>query len=444
MDAVLLSRIQFALTVGFHFIFPPITIGLAWFIFWIMSKYKKTGDDFYRIIARFWIKIFAATFVVGVATGITMEFQFGTNWSEYSRLVGDIFGAPLAAEGILSFFLESTFIAVLVFGWKRVSTKTLWFASLLVAIGATLSAFWILVANSWMQTPAGYHLINGRAELTSFSMAVFNPSTLPRTLHTIVASIVTGAFFVMGLSAWFFLKNQWHDFARESLKKAIIIAFVSSVLQVGLGHYHAIQVAFTQPEKLASIEGLFETQKRAPALVFGIPDKEARTVHAAVRLPGLLSLLAFGNLNTEVKGMNDFKDDELPPLSLTFYPFHLMVILGFYFIALPALGLLLLFKKKLFDSKIFMWLALFSLPLPIIANELGWITAEVGRQPWAVYHLLKTRDAISTIVPANHILFSIIVFSIIYILIFFAWVYVIKKQLNRGFEDEGKKAEVAS
>ena len=273
MDPVLLSRIQFALTVGFHFIFPPLTIGLAWLIVWFMTKYKNTGDDFYRSLSRFWIKLFTVSFAIGVATGITMEFQFGTNWAEYSRFVGDIFGAPLAAEGIFAFFLESSFMGVLLFGWNRLSRKTLWFASLMVAVGSTLSAFWIIVANSWMQTPTGFHIVAGRAELTNFWLAVFNPSTIPRYLHTVCASLITGAFFMLGVSAWYLLKKRHLNFAKSSLKAALVIAFISSIFQLGIGHAHAIQVAFTQPEKLAAIEGIFDTQTRAPALVFGIPNK---------------------------------------------------------------------------------------------------------------------------------------------------------------------------
>lgn len=439
MDAVLLARLQFALTVGFHFIFPPISIGLAWFVCLLMSKYKSTGDILYRSMAKFWIKILTITFGIGVATGITMEFQFGTNWAHYSRFVGDIFGAPLAAEGIFAFFLESSFIAVLIFGWKKFSTKTLWFASLMVAVGSTLSAFWIIVANSWMQTPAGFHIANGRAELTNFFQAVFNISTLPRFFHTVDACLISGAFVVMGISAWHLLKNSNLEPAKKALKISLIVALITGGLQLGIGHAHAIQVAFTQPEKLASIEGLFDTQKQAPALIFGIPDREAKTVHAAIRVPGLLSLLAFGKLDAEVKGMNDFPQDELPPLALTFYPFHLMVMLGMLFIGLPLLGLFLLYRKRLFENRSFLFLTFLATPLPIIANELGWITAEVGRQPWAIYKILKTSDAISLSVPAGQILASIIIFSTIYVVLFAAWFFLIKQQVAKGYETEVAK-----
>jgi cytochrome d ubiquinol oxidase subunit I len=436
LDPVLLARIQFAVTVGFHFIFPPLTIGMAWLIFHFMSRYKKTGEEIFKSIARFWIRVFALTFVVGVATGIVLEFQFGTNWAAYSRFVGDIFGAPLAAEGIFAFFLESTFVGVLIWGWKRFSTRALWFSSLMVAVGATLSAFWIIVANSWMQTPAGYHVVGGRAELTDFWAAVFNPSTIPRYLHTIDACLITGAFFMMGISAWYLRKGDHEDFARKSFKAALVTGFVAAVLQLPLGHYHAVQVAETQPEKLAAFEGLFETQKEAPLLIFGIPDAEERTVHAAIQVPGLLSFLVSFDSQTEVKGLNDYPEEEWPPLGLTFYSFHLMFILGLYFIGLTALGMLMLWRKKLFGSRFYMTLAFFSLPLPLLANELGWIAAEVGRQPWIVYRLMKTSDSISVTVPAGQVLFSLLMFSAIYLLLGALWIFLLRREVKKGPETE--------
>ena len=435
MNTVLLSRIQFAVTAGFHFIFPPLTIGLAWFLFWILTKYKNSGDEFYRRMARFWTKLFVISFAFGVATGIPLEFQFGTNWSEYSRFVGDIFGSPLAAEAILAFFLESTFVAVLIFGWNRVSTRVLWFSSLMVAVGATLSAFWILVANSWQQTPAGYHVVGGRAELTSFLAAVFNPSTIPRFLHTIDGAFMTAAFFMLGISAWFVLKGRQIRLARESMRAALIVGCVSAVLQLGTGHFHAVQVADTQPAKLAALEGLFETDKRAPMLLFGIPDAKNETVHAAVRIPGLLSLLAFGDLDAEVRGLKSFPKEDWPPLTLTFYPFHAMVALGMYFIAFTAFGVYLLWRRKIHEHRLFMTLAVLSIPLPFLANELGWISAEVGRQPWIVYNLLKTGDGASVSVPASQVLFSLVVFSLIYVLLFVLWILLLARHIRGAAAD---------
>jgi len=430
MNTIFLSRIQFALTVGFHFIFAPLTIGLAWFVFWMLTKYKRTGDENYRNIARFWTKIFTISFVIGVVTGFPLEFEFGTNWANYARFVGDVFGPPLAIEVIFTFFLESIFIAILVYGWNKVSAKTLWFSSLIVAVGSTLSAFWIIVANSWMQTPMGYILSESKILLSELWAAVFNPSTLPRFLHTLDAALMTGAFFVIGISALLLLKGYRQQLAEKSLKAAMIVGFIVSVMQLGLGHIHGIQVAFTQPEKLAAIEGVFETQTKAPALIFGIPNEKEERMDAAVRVPGLLSLLAFGKLDAEVKGLKDFPKDEWPPLALTFYPFHLMFAFGVLLIAFSALGIFLLWRKRLFTNRVFLKFAVLFIPVPFIANELGWMTAEVGRQPWIVYHLMKTSDAISVSVPAWQILFTIIAFSVIYIFLFVIWIFLIRRELK--------------
>lgn len=452
MDPETLARIQFALTIGFHFIFPPLTIGMAWVIFYFMTRYKKTGQELYARQVKFWLKLFAITFAVGVATGITMEFEFGTNWAQYSRFVGDIFGAPLAAEGILAFFLESTFMGVLLFGWKRFSKRVLWIASLLVAVGATLSAFWIIVANSWMQTPAGFEVIEGRAVLTDFWAATFNPSTIPRYLHTMVACLTTGAFFVMAISAWYLWKGVHKDFARQALKVSLVFAFLSSVAQPLVGHYHAVQVWETQPIKMAAFEGLFETEESPALAVFGIPNPEEREVDFAIGIPGFLPIFLTGDPDTEVLGLNEFPEDQWPPVRTTFFSFHLMTMLGMYFAAFTGLGLFLLWRKRLYQNKLFMKLAFFSLPLPIIANELGWMAAEVGRQPWIVYPTegfagMRTSEAFSPTVPAGEILASIIMFTVIYALLFVLWVYLLRKHVRLGppaaVEGEAHQAEVS-
>lgn len=442
MDAALLARVQFAFTIGFHYIFPPLTIGMAWVIFWMMNRWRRTGDPAWGETARFWVSLFAITFAVGVATGITMEFQFGTNWAQYSRFVGDIFGAPLAAEGIFAFFMESIFVAALIYGWRRLSVRQLWLSSLFVAIGATMSAFWILVANSWMQTPAGFHIVGGRAELVDFWAAVFNPSMLPRLLHTLAGAVTTGAFFILGVSSWFLLKGRHIEFAKRSLKLALLVAAISSFAQLGLGHYHAVQVAHTQPEKLAAIEGIFETQSRAPVLLFGIPDGEAGEMRHAVRIPGLLSLLAYGKQGAVVMGLRDVPREEWPPLALTFYPFHLMVALGMFFIALGALGLFLMWRGSLFENRFYLKLAVLSIPLPFVANELGWITAEVGRQPWIVYRVMKTADAISPSVSAGEVLASLAIFGVVYALLFAAWIWLLVRKVKQGPEGQALNSNV--
>jgi len=432
MDAALLSRIQFAVTVGFHFIFPPLSIGLGWLVFFMLWRQRKTADESWDQSARFWLKILALTFAVGVATGIVMEFQFGTNWAGYSRFVGDIFGAPLAAEAIFAFFLESTFLGVLFWGWEKLSARGRMWSAFLVALGATLSAFWIIVANSWMQTPAGFEIRGGRAELVDFWAAVFNPSTLPRYLHTITACVLSGAFFMLGISAWYLIKAREVDFATRSFKVALFAAAIFSVVQLPLGHFHAVQVAETQPEKLAAFEGLFETQKEAPLLLFGVPDADQGRTRGAVAVPGLLSFLVAFDTEHQVKGLKDFSRDEWPPLGLTFFPFHLMFLLGLYFIGLSGLGLLLLWQKKLFEQRWYLRLAFLSLALPLVANELGWLAAEVGRQPWIVYHVMKTADAFSINVPAGQVLASLLIFSLVYLLLGALWVFLVIKQVKSG------------
>jgi cytochrome d ubiquinol oxidase subunit I len=442
MDAVLLSRLQFAITIGFHFLFPPLTIGLAWLILIFETKAWRRKDIKYEKIAKFWAKLLALTFVVGVATGIVMEFQFGTNWSEYSKFVGDIFGAPLAAEGIFAFFLESGFLGLYLFGRKRVSKGIHWFASLMVAVGSTLSAFWIIVANSWQQTPAGYVVRSGRAELANFGEAVFNPSTLPRYFHTIDAAIITGAFFMVGISAYYLLKQKHLTFARESLKTAVIVGTIASILEImPFGHGHARQVASTQPEKFAAIEGIYATEEGASMVIFGVPGDKPPKLHLAFKIPGLLSWLAFGEWDAPIKGINEFHPDEIPPLKLTFYSFHLMVALGVLFVFLMVWAIIQLYRKKLWASNKLLKILQFTIPLPFIACQVGWLSAEVGRQPWVVYKLMKTSDAISVTVPAWQILLSIIIFGLIYILLGFLYIYLTRKEILHGPE---KIEEVAT
>jgi len=432
MDAVWLARLQFALTVGFHYLFPPLSIGLAWMIFAYQTRFIRTGDAVYRQLARFWTKLFAITFAVGVATGITMEFQFGTNWAAYSRFVGDIFGAPLAAEGVFAFFLESSFLAVLIYGENRVSRRVYWLASLLVAVGATLSAFWIVVANSWQQTPAGYQLVNGRAELTSFAAAVFNPSTVPRYAHVVFGALVTGAFFVMGVSARMLLRGRHTEFAARSLKSALLPSLFAIFFAMAIGHHHAVQVARTQPAKLAAFEGVWETQTGAPLLLFGVPNGDAERTDFAVGVPNLLSLMVGFKKDTRIQGLKDFQRADRPPLLTTFFSFHSMVYLGGWLFMVALIGVALNLKGAAVRNRAFLHAAAWTIPVPFITNEVGWIAAEVGRQPWAVYNLLRTSDAVSAVVPAGQILASIVLFSLIYALLFGVWVYLLGRQIVQG------------
>jgi cytochrome d ubiquinol oxidase subunit I len=464
MDAVLLARLQFAMTVGFHFIFPPITIGLAWLLVIFEGLAWRTRREVYERGAFFFAKLFALTFAVGVATGIVMEFQFGTNWASYSRFVGDIFGAPLAAEGVFAFFLESGFIGLYLFGRRRLSRGTRWFSVLMVAVGATISAFWILVANSWQQTPAGFQVNEalGRAELTDFAAAVFNPSTGVRFSHTMLAALASGAFFMAGIAAAL-LRNPGRrvgpgssgqpgdpalreDVGKAGLKVALPIALLASILVIfPAGHEHARQVAHTQPEKFAAIEGLYVGQSGAPLALFGLVQPEEPKLTAEIAIPNMLSWLAFGDPHAPVRGIRDFPPDEVPrgaELWLSFVSFHNMVILGLFFIGVSALGVLLLRNGRIFHTRWFLKLLMITIPLPVLACQFGWIAAEVGRQPWIVYKLLRTDEAASVTVSAGEILSSIVLFGLIYLALGALWIYLLVRRVRTG-PVAGSMAEVS-
>ena len=445
LDVLFLSRLQFAITIGFHFLFPPLSIGLAWLLVYIEWLGWRRGDINYVNAGIFFGKILGLTFVVGVATGIVMEFQFGTNWAEYSKFVGDIFGAPLAAEAIFAFFLESVFLGLYLFGRNRVSKGVHWFSSLMVALGSTVSAFWILAANSWQQTPAGFIIRGNRAELTDFWAAVFNPSMLNRFFHTLTACLISGAFLMAGISAYLVLKNKCNDVSRKTLKISLIFGFVVSLMSLfPTGHHHAIQVAKTQPEKFAAMEGLIHGQKRAPLTVFGIPSENPPELNYDIKIPGLISLLAYDDADAYVWGIRDLQlaGNPTPPFVITFLSFHAMVGLGMLFISLTLFSVFLLYRRTLFDTRWFLKILLFVIPLPLIACQLGWIVAEVGRQPWVVYGLLKTKDAFSTNITSGEVIFSIIIFGMIYLLLGTSYIFFLSKIVKQGpavIQERGNK-----
>lgn len=432
MDAVLLARIQFGFVAGFHFLFPPTTFGLSLIILILETFYLKTKEEIYKNLSSFLIKILGMVFVLGVATGIVLEFAFGNNWSEYSRIVGDIFGAPLAAEGVFAFFLESVFLGILVFGRNRVSKKAYWWSAFLVFFASHLSGVWIIIANSWMQTPAGFKIEGGRAILTNFFQAALNPSTVIRYVHTAVAAWMTGSLLVAGIAAWYLLKNRHFNQAKLMLKTSIWIFIIASLLQLGLGHSHSVQVAKTQPEKMAAFEALWETQEGAPLAVFGLPDGKKQKTYLDIKIPKLLSYLIHFDPNAKVLGLNEFPEDERPPVFLPFVSYHVMILLGMLFILISIIGLFLLWRRKLWDTRWFLRLLLISIPLTYLANEFGWIAAEVGRQPWAVYKVLKTADAASKVVPAGNILFSLLLFVVAYTLIGIIGISIIVKMVKKG------------
>jgi len=447
MDVAILSRIQFASTIAFHYIFPPMSVGLGLLLVIMEGTYLKTGNELYHRMTRFWVKVFGLVFALGVATGIVMEFQFGTNWAAYSRYVGDIFGAALAAEGIFAFFLESGFLAILLFGWDKVGPKTHFLSTVMVALGAHFSAIWIVVANSWQQTPAGYQLMahgNGfRAELTSFWEAVLNPSFLDRISHVYMGCWQAGAFLVLSVSAFYLLRNKHQDFAKASIKIALSLAIVASVLQLITGHSSAEGVAENQPAKMAAYEGHFEPSAPAGLYVVGWVDEGAGRTYG-IQVPGMLSWFIHGDMNAPVTGLNAFAPEDRPPVNIVFQSYHAMVGIGMLLILISVLSGIYLWRNRLFRTRWLLWVLVFSVLGPQFANQLGWLSAEVGRQPWIVYQLLRTSDALSASVTANEVLTSLILFGLIYLLLFVLFVYLLNEKIQHGPVDgsvqEGKLA----
>lgn len=432
MTAVLLARLQFALAVGFHFFFPPLTFGLTLAILVLETIHLRRGQQLAGRASAFLVRILGLVFVLGTATGITLEFSFGTNWSQYARFVGDVFGAPLAAEGVFAFFLESVFLGVLVFGRNRVSRRMYWWASFLVFFGAHLSGLWIIIANSWMQTPAGFTIEGGRAVLVDFWAAALNPSTLIRYAHTLAAGWVTGCLFVAGVAAHYLLKGRDQQEAALLLRVALPVFIAVSFAQVFLGHQHSVQVARTQPEKLAAFEALWEGQTQAPLALFGVPlTREQRTLFF-LGVPGLLSWLVHGDADARIAGLADFPAGERPPVFLPFLSYHVMIALGFLFVGLSMAGLILMARRRVHQTRWFLRLLVFAVPLPHLANQFGWIAAEVGRQPWVVYRVLRTEDAASVVVARGQIVFTLLVFAALYALLFGVFLRVLFALIHKG------------
>jgi cytochrome d ubiquinol oxidase subunit I len=438
MDVLTLSRIQFGATIAFHYLYPPLSIGLGILLVLMEGAWLRTGNDLYHQMARFWTKVFALTFAIGVATGIVMEFEFGTNWASYSRFVGDVFGSALAAEGIFAFFLESGFLALLLFGWDKVGRRTHFFATCMVALGAHFSAVWIVVANSWMQTPAGYHIVgsgmHARAEVTDFWQVVFNPSMLNRLFHTLCGAWSAGSFLVVSVSAWYLLKGKHLEFARKSLKLALIVALVASLLQAFSGHLSARGVGRNQPAKLAAFEGLYQTTSNAPLVLAGIVDEKNQRV-VGLSAPFLLSFLTHNDFHSPVTGLNEFKPEDRPPVQASFLFFHGMVAIGFALIGIAALGFLYFKHGSLHQRRWLLWLLVFSVLGPQLANQLGWFAAEVGRQPWIVYGVMRTPEGLSAVVKANVVVASLILFTVIYFLLFTVFIYLLHQKIQHGPDD---------
>jgi cytochrome d ubiquinol oxidase subunit I len=444
VDVVQLSRLQFALTISFHFIFPSITIGLAGLIAVTETFRWYTKREVYDRMSVFLTKLFAVTFVIGVVSGVVMEFQFGTNWSTFSAYVGDIFGAPLAAEGVFAFFLESAFVGLVLFGRDRISSTVRWIAGLLVAFATLLSAFWILVANSFMQTPAGYTCSPDPAcgpsttklVLTDFWAAVFNPSTLPRFFHTVAACYVAGAFFLVGVAAWYLLRQRHLDIARLSMTMGIIVAFLGSGAMFASGDLQTREVATYQPLKFAAMEGVCTTGSSVELAIFGLPPSQDCTTGAlTVGVPAGLSLMMNLNPNSTIKGLDQQPDQSLwPPVAAPFIGFHTMVGLGALMMLIMTLGGFFLLKRSVEKHRWWLKLAVLAVPLPLLAIEIGWMVAEVGRQPWIVQGLMKTTAGVSPGVSSTDVAISIIGIVLLYALLFGLWLYSLGKEIRRGPE----------
>lgn len=432
MDAATLARIQFAFTVLYHYLFVPISVGLGLIVSVMGTRAYRSRDPKDEARLSFWVRLFTVTFAVGVATGITEEFSFGTNWAGYSRFVGDIFGAPLAAEALFAFFLESVFLGVLLFGKNRVGRRFYMASGWLVWIGSMLSSLWIVIANSWMQSPAGYKVEGGRAVLTDFFAAAFNPTTWQRYFHTVVALLIMGAFVCMAVGAFYLWKKRDEESGRLFVKVGVIVAVVTSVLMLPAAHAQALAVAKNQPAKLAAMEGQYETEPVALSL-FGWVD-EANQKTYALGIPGGTSFLADQDFTAEYPGLNDFPEGETTPfVNAVFQSYHLMVALFGVICVVLVLGILVTagkLKKRRWPLAILMfaWLA------PYLAIEFGWITAELGRQPWIVWGELKTVDAVSQAVPAAQVGITLALFAVIYAMLFIGWVRMVAKTVKAGPE----------
>uniref|UniRef100_I2Q2G4 Cytochrome bd-type quinol oxidase, subunit 1 n=1 Tax=Desulfovibrio sp. U5L TaxID=596152 RepID=I2Q2G4_9BACT len=426
MDVLMLSRLQFAFATFIHFIFVPLTLGLSIIVAVMETLYVRSGDATYKRMAKFWGKLFLINFALGVVTGITLEFQFGTNWSRYSAFVGDIFGSLLAIEATAAFFLESTMVGVWVFGWEKLSPKLHATAIWLVAFAANLSALWIILANGFMQHPVGYVIQNGRAELGSFLEVVTNGYGWNAFMHTVTGAWALAGFFVVGISAWHLLRKHHVDFFTKSFRVGAAFALVFSLLVAVVGHRQGNIVAEVQPTKLAAMESHWDTEKGAPMYLLAIPDpaNERNSVQFG-RIPAILSLMAFNDPSAVVKGLKDFPKEDRPPVTLTFASFRLMVGLGTLMILMGVLAFIARHQPVESTPKLlraFVW----AIPLPYLALQAGWAVAEVGRQPWIVYGIMRTRDAVSPL-ATSQVAISLAAFFVVYILLAALDIYLLAK-----------------
>ncbi len=431
LDVEMLSRIQFGFTIGFHILFPTLTIGLAWFLVTVEGLWLKTGDPVYVGLYRLWAKIFALTFGMGVVSGIVLSYEFGTNWSRFSEIAGPVMGPLLSVEVLTAFFVEAGFIGVMLFGWKKVGPRLHFLATLLVAVGTLNSAFWILSANSWMQTPAGAELIDGRFVPVDWWAIIFNPSFPYRLGHMVVASFLTSAFVVAGVSAWYLLKRRLEDIGRAGLSLGLLMATLLAPTQIFLGDLHGLNVLEHQPMKVAAMEGLWETGTGAPLVLFAWPDQEGQANRLSIEIPGLASLILTKKFDGEVRGLNDVPREDQPPVAPVFWSFRVMVGLGFLMLAVAGYSVWLRLRRRLYEDRLFHRVCLAAIPSGFIATIAGWLVAEIGRQPFTVYGLLRTADSVSPI-AAGSVATSLTLFVIVYLGLFGAYLYYLTRVIAKG------------
>jgi cytochrome bd ubiquinol oxidase subunit I len=437
MDGLMLSRWQFGITTVYHFFFVPLTLGLSILVALMETLYVRRGDEVYKRMAQFWGKLFLINFAMGVVTGIVQEFQFGMNWSEYSRFVGDIFGAPLAIEALLAFFLESTFLGVWIFGWDKLSKRVHLTAIWLVAIGSNLSALWILIANSFMQEPVGFMVRNGRAEMTDFLALVTNDNVWVQFPHVLFSGLLTAAFFILGISAFNLVRpNRSVEMFRRSLNIAVVAGVIGAGLVILNGHTQTQHMVRVQPMKIAAAEALWESENPASFSLFTFGNEPERRDVFAIRIPNVLSILAYNRLTGEVKGIKNLQAEYeqkygpgnyVPPVAFTYWTFRIMVGLGFLMAALMLYGLYLVLRNRVQPKGWYFALLPFAIGLPYLANSTGWLMTEWGRQPWIVFGLMKTADGVSTSVAPGAMLASLLAFTLVYGALMVADVYLLAK-----------------
>lgn len=437
MDVVILSRIQFAFTIAFHYLFPPLSIGLALMIVIFEGLYIKSKNELYKKITIFWTRIFALTFALGVATGLVQVFAFGNNWARYSTFVGDVFGSALAAEGIFAFFLEAGFIGLMLFGWEKVSAKLHYLATILVTIGAHFSAVWIVAANSWMQTPTGYKIVGegteARAVITSFWDVVFNPSFLDRITHTILGAWITGVFVVISVSAYYYLKKRHMDFSRVCMKVSLVVSSIVLILQLISADSTARGVSINQPEKFAALEGVYNTEPGTAITVVGYVDTKQEKV-VGWKIPKLLSLMTFRKLDGAVTGLKAFPKTDWCNVQAVFQMYHLMIYMWGAMVLAVLLGWIFWKNARLEKAKWILRLMVLSAFFPYIANQAGWFTAEMGRQPWIVYKLMRTAEGVSRSIHAEQVVGSLIMFICMYTLILLLFIFLFNRKVKHGPE----------